>query len=164
MPAYLCRWMNGDVSIVMAADPEDAVIRLDEFGNADHAELYEIEDLMIDFRLEDDGRLRIQQWGDLTIETLMEKAFPHLNTAIRESLDGGEEVREGVSSERIRAVVELERTRLLSDEEEEGPQARTEVGREVQQTMGAPAALIDRLSEQVGKKILEETDLDEPEH
>ena len=157
MPAYLCRWMNGDVSLVMADDRDDAVIRLDEFGNAEEAELYEIEDLMVDLRLEDDGTLAIAQWGDLTREALMGIAFPHLEAAMHDALDDGEDLDAAGQAGRFLAAVEFERTRLrpVEGQGEEGRQARTEIGREVQSSMGAPAVLIDRLVEAVGTKILE---------
>ena len=35
MPVYLCRWPNGEVSIVQARDKTDAIFRLDEFDNAE---------------------------------------------------------------------------------------------------------------------------------
>ena len=57
--------------------------------------------------------------------------------------------------ERIRAAVDHERERLSEGEDEdEKPQARTELGREVQKSLGAPAALIDAITEQVGERIL----------
>ncbi len=39
MPLYLCRWPNGDVSVLMARNKTDAIIQLDEFDNADYAEI-----------------------------------------------------------------------------------------------------------------------------
>jgi hypothetical protein len=149
--------MNGDLSLVMAEDRDDAMIRLDEFGNAEEAELYEIGDLMVDLRLEDDGTLAIAHWGDLTREAIMELAFPHLEAAMHDALDDGEDLDAAGRAGRFRAAVELERTRLRPEEGQstEGPQARTELGREVQRSMGAPAVLIDRLVEAVGEKILE---------
>jgi hypothetical protein len=39
VPVYFCRWPNGDLSIVSAPNREEAVVRLDEFGNADGVEL-----------------------------------------------------------------------------------------------------------------------------
>jgi len=35
MPLYLCRWPNGDLSIVYASDEEDAAMRLEEVGDAE---------------------------------------------------------------------------------------------------------------------------------
>ena len=39
MPMFMCRWRNGDPSFVFAANEDDAMVQLDEWGNADHAEL-----------------------------------------------------------------------------------------------------------------------------
>jgi len=56
MPIFLCRWQNGDVSIVSARNKDDAIVALDEFDNADHAEISELkEQFLADFRLTDDG-------------------------------------------------------------------------------------------------------------
>jgi hypothetical protein len=37
MAMFLCRWPNGDFSIVSAATKSDAVELLDEWGNAEQA-------------------------------------------------------------------------------------------------------------------------------
>jgi hypothetical protein len=34
MPLYLCRWPNGDCSVVWARNREDAIGELDQVGNA----------------------------------------------------------------------------------------------------------------------------------
>ena len=38
-PPYLCRWPNGDFSIVVAATRQDAVAQLDEWAGAEVASL-----------------------------------------------------------------------------------------------------------------------------
>jgi hypothetical protein len=35
MPLYLCRWPNGDCSVVWARNKEDAIVELDQVGNAE---------------------------------------------------------------------------------------------------------------------------------
>jgi hypothetical protein len=35
MPLFLCRWPNGDCSIVLARTREDAIVELDQVGNAE---------------------------------------------------------------------------------------------------------------------------------
>jgi hypothetical protein len=42
MPIFLCRWPNGDVSIVSAPNKDDAIEALDEFDNADHADISQL--------------------------------------------------------------------------------------------------------------------------
>jgi hypothetical protein len=42
---FTCHWPNGDVSFVSARTREDAIVLLDEFDNADLAELRHIRDI-----------------------------------------------------------------------------------------------------------------------
>lgn len=46
MPVYLCRLPNGDVSIVGACNKSDAIVVLDEFDNAEHAEISRLNELL----------------------------------------------------------------------------------------------------------------------
>ena len=55
MAIYLCRWPNGEFSIVNAKTKDDAIELLDEWGNAEQASLTRMTDCMFDFRLSDDG-------------------------------------------------------------------------------------------------------------
>ena len=54
---FMCGWMNGDISFVSARTKEDAIVMLDEWDNAEGAEIRQIRDLMVDFRLNDEGDL-----------------------------------------------------------------------------------------------------------
>ena len=63
MRLFVCRWPNGDFSIVSAQDREDAVIQLDEWGNAEQARLWPMETCMIDFRLNDSGEIELNDPG-----------------------------------------------------------------------------------------------------
>ena len=47
MPVFVCRWRNGDLSIVVAQNKEEATIRLDEFGNADHADIFRVKEFSL---------------------------------------------------------------------------------------------------------------------
>jgi hypothetical protein len=57
MAIYLCRWPNGDCSLVCAKNKIDAIELLDEWGNADEASVTRMADCMFDFKLRDDGHL-----------------------------------------------------------------------------------------------------------
>jgi hypothetical protein len=46
MPNYLCRWPNGDFSIVNARTKGEAIEMLDEWGNAEQAFLSRMADCM----------------------------------------------------------------------------------------------------------------------
>ena len=59
MATYLCRWPNGDFSIVSAKTKADAIELLDEWGNAEQALLSRMPDCMFDFRLRDDGQIEL---------------------------------------------------------------------------------------------------------
>jgi hypothetical protein len=55
--------------------------------------------------------------------------------------------------------------RLLGGKDEDDkPQARSEFGRELQKSLGAPAALMDAISEQVGEKVLKKAKWKGPKH
>ena len=62
MPMFMCRWPNGDLSFVSARTKQDAIVMLDEWDNAELAELRRVPDFMVDFRLNDDGELEFQTW------------------------------------------------------------------------------------------------------
>jgi hypothetical protein len=74
----MCRWPNGDVSFVSARNKEDAVIMLDEWDNAELAELRQIRDFMVDFRLTDDGELDFHAFGERVLDDIWELAYPVL--------------------------------------------------------------------------------------
>ncbi len=42
MPLFLCRWPNGDCSIVLARTKEDAIIELDQVGNAEDCPITQV--------------------------------------------------------------------------------------------------------------------------
>jgi hypothetical protein len=51
MKLYKCAWPNGDVSVVLARDKLDALVRLDEWGDAAMNMVTEIRVFMADFVL-----------------------------------------------------------------------------------------------------------------
>jgi hypothetical protein len=60
---YLCRWPNGDFSIVKADDRKTALLELDEWAGAEPAWLTPMEACMIDFRLSDKGEIELTEFG-----------------------------------------------------------------------------------------------------
>jgi hypothetical protein len=74
----MCRWPNGDLSFVSARSKEDAIIMLDEWGNAELEELKQIQDFMVDFRLTDDNELGFHAFGELVLDDIWERAYPVL--------------------------------------------------------------------------------------
>ena len=78
MKIFICRWQHGDLSIVGARDADEAVLILDEFGDATDAELFETKNLLIDFHLNEDGDLELQQFGEDLDRLIWHKAYPLL--------------------------------------------------------------------------------------
>jgi hypothetical protein len=76
MPNYLCRWPNGDFSIVNARTKAEAIEMLDEWGNAEQAFLSRMADCMLDFRLSDDGEIELLNISESTHDEIMETCYP----------------------------------------------------------------------------------------
>ena len=96
----LCRWPNGTFSVVVARDRDAASIELDEFGNADEAEMYPLDSFLADFCLAsgDDSfeEIDLKQLGNRTWNEIIEKAYPALRQV---ALDGGAAAKEAVEIE-----------------------------------------------------------------
>src|SRR5260370_9658227 len=104
MAIYLCRWPNGEFSIVNAKTKGEAIELLDEWGNAEQAFLTRMTDCMFDFRLGDDGQIEVADIGESTHDSVMETCYPELNkafatansdeTGLRHSAKGSDQVPE----------------------------------------------------------------------
>ena len=154
MAMYLCRWPNGEFSIVNAKTKSDAIELLDEWGNAEQAFLTRMADCMFDFRLDDDGHIELADIGESTRDYIMETSYPELNQAFATA--EWDETGLGHSAkgqEQIRKAVELERTRLW-DSQPPVKEAETGLGREIQKRMGAASVVVNRIVQQVARKRL----------
>jgi hypothetical protein len=160
MPVFLCRWPNGDVSIVSARNKDDAVAALDEFDNADHANISQLKEFLADFRLNDEGRLELNEFGEDTLDGIMKKAFPELDKTF---LSAARHAPSKAYTVAIRQAVELERKRLWK-EKKKVKQAKTEWGQEIQKQLGAAAVVADRAVERGAKEILKNFDSKKPKH
>jgi len=80
MPLYLCRWPNSDVSVVLARNKNEAIIRLDEFENPEGAQITRLTDFLADFQLNDEGRFGV--WNVWRSHRGRDhgKAFPQLGS------------------------------------------------------------------------------------
>jgi hypothetical protein len=74
MAVYLCRWPNGDFSIVSARNKGHAIVMLDEWGNAEQAHISRMTNCMFDFRLSDQGRIDVANIGETRKTTLWKLA------------------------------------------------------------------------------------------
>lgn len=102
MNTYICRWPNGDLSLVAARDRQHAVIRLDEAGDATEAELFETENLLVDFALSDRGHLEFEKFGERLYGEVMEQAYPLILKARLEDEDETEDYTDAARAERER--------------------------------------------------------------
>jgi hypothetical protein len=117
MAMYLCRWPNGEFSIVNAKTKGDAIELLDEWGNAEQAFLMRMTDCMFDFRLDDDGHIELADIGESTRGRLWDSQPP-----AKEAETGlGREIQKRLGAASVvvnRIVQESARKRLKSKEGE----------------------------------------------
>ena len=154
MAIYLCRWPNGDFSIVNARTKAEVIELLDEWGNAEQAFLTRMTDCMFDFRLGDDGQIELADTGESTHDFVMETCYPELNKAVATA--EWDETGLGHSAkglEQIREAVELERTRLWNSQPP-AKEAETGLGREIQKQTGAPSVVVNRIVREAAQKRL----------
>jgi hypothetical protein len=152
---YLCRWPNGEFSLVMAPTRRAALVELDEWAEGHPGQLFPMESCMLDFRLNDDGEIEFNQFGEDTEDFIWEIAYPVLEEVrYREGVlrpDGGY-TREG--EELIRKAIEQERKRLWENQPK-GPEAETEAGKHLQKQLGMAGPVADYYIQQTAKRILE---------
>jgi hypothetical protein len=79
---YLCRWPNGEFSIVKAASKREAIIDFDEWAGAHPSWLVPLETFMVDFRLEDSGQIELNSFGEETGDFIRTHCYPELNAAV----------------------------------------------------------------------------------
>ena len=154
MAIYLCRWPNGEFSIVNAKTKGDAIELLDEWGNAEQAFLTRMTDCMFDFRLDDDGQIELSDIGESTNDCIMDTCYPELNKAFATA--EWDETGLGHSAkgrEQIREAVKLERGRLW-DSQPPAKEAETGLGREIQKRLGAASVVVNRIVQEAARKRL----------
>jgi hypothetical protein len=149
MPVYICRWPNGDFSVVSAANKERAIALLDEIGNAEGSPISVIKDFMIHFELKDSGELELESFGEAAEEKIMEWGYPLLNDAWVAVASGsvGEDERVNV----IRQAVTAERERVVHKAKE----PETELGKRIKGLTDAPAGTVNAIVKNRAKTSLE---------
>jgi len=152
---YLCRWPNGEFSVVMAPTRRDALIELDEWAPGYPSLLFPMDSCMVDFGLNDDGGIELNQLGEDTEDFIWKTASPaldearHSKGAIRPD---GEYTAEG--KELIRKAVVHERTRLRDSQLGDAP-AETEAGKDLQKQLGMAGPVADHYIQERAKRILQ---------
>ena len=152
MAMFLCRWTNGDFSLVDADDEDHAVELLDEFANADSAKIIPMLDCMFDFRLNDRGEIELAQIGSDTENAIREACYPELEEVIEDVDENEDGDCTPERLERIRVAVEHERTRQKVASPEP---ADTEAGKDLQQDMDMARATATRVVPRKGAQIQE---------
>jgi hypothetical protein len=83
MPLFICRWQNGDFSVVQAKSKEHATILLDEVDNADFGELFPVKEFLVNFSLrkevdniEEFVPVELEGFGEDTMDMLAERVYP----------------------------------------------------------------------------------------
>lgn len=170
MPLFACRWPNGDVSFVMAANKEAAVEQLDEIGNAEGLPLVQIPRFMLHLKLTDSLKsippdfgvqhvLELEGWGEETDDFVWHTLYPALDEAmkaIREEQDANDRHTMTVEQEqRLRAAVEAERQRVGDPEE---VMAQTQLGNELKQVTDMPGSMVNKIVSSAAEQRLKNWD------
>jgi hypothetical protein len=111
MPMFLCRWPNGDFSVVTASNETDAVARLHEHAEVEPVELWQMPDCLITFQLDNLGDFELCGFGALTTKFINDNCYPALAQAIREAERDENDGCTPMGLNQIRDAVEHERTR-----------------------------------------------------
>ena len=153
MPLYLCRWPNGDCSVVWATNKGEAIEILDEVDNAEGCHLTALRDFMIHFHLSEAGELELEGFGEATEDALFRVAYPTLDEALMKAPcdAAGNPTPEGVGMIREAVAQERKRVRLKKVREPE-----TELGREIKKMTDVPTKVIDRTIRESGSETLKQ--------
>ena len=141
MPVFMCRWPNGDFSFVSAANKQEAVETLDEIDNAEGCPLSVVEDFVVHFRLEEDGTIELEGFGEVTEEAVW-KEYPILDKTlvqVIEKVKGESLTREDMQV--IGEAVNKERERVKPQEVQ---QPDTLLGQQIKNAKDAPTSIVDR--------------------
>ena len=157
MPLFLCRWPNGDCSVVLARTRNDAIVDLDQVGNAEGCPITQVRTFQMHFVLTDQGELALERFGEGTKEEMFECAYPQLEHALDEAYRAeGYADYESLPPDRRAAIVcavDQERSRIKL-EGVAPTEAQTEIGRDVKGRTDMPTILIDRLVRKHATKTL----------
>jgi hypothetical protein len=149
MPLYLCRWENGDFSIIQAQNKDDALEMLDEIANAEGLPLHPIRDFMVHFRLTDEGTVELEGFGEEFGDHVRERVHPVLGKLGVSPYDSSPE-----DKERIKAAVRKERDWLKA---RKAPEPETELGKQIKAQLDMPAAVVNRQVRRVAREVLRDS-------
>ena len=152
---YLCRWPNGDFSIVKADNKRAAVVALDEWAGAEPAWLVPMDHCMIDFALNDDGELQLAEIGEETADLVWGHCYPELRALLSGSNVKRRKPgkRNPETTQRVRTAVQRERERLWDGQGTSAP-ANTALGQELQKRLRTTGAVADHYVEELANRLL----------
>ncbi len=152
---YLCRWPNGEFSVVKADSRREALIQLDEWAGAEPAWLVPMDQCMIDFRLNDQAEIELSEFGEETTDFIWERCYPALRAVFSsdDAMGSGVGERTESGAEIIKTAVEHERKRLRAAQRN-GILAKTELGRELEKRLGTVGVVADHYVEMAANEIL----------
>ena len=141
MPAYLCRWPNGDVSVVSASTEVEVADVLDEVDNPDEAELIELgHPIAFHFRLGDKSNgeelpLEYEGMNEDLEDSILERAYPIFNEVLHS---------DDVTDARLSTALEHEKNPIYSKQPDlsEDPAAAN-----IQQQLGMPKVLVEHFTQ-----------------
>lgn len=145
MPLFLCRWPNGDCSVVLARTKDDAIIELDQVGNAEDCPMTQVRTFQIHFALTDRGELALEGFGEGTKEDVISWAYPLVENALADAYRGGKSDQRLPRDRRAAIARAVERERRRIDLEAASTDPQTELGRDVKRRTDMPTMLVDRL-------------------
>ena len=148
MPVYVCRWPNGDCSVVQARTKQAAIIKLDEMDNAEGCPFIKLAECQIHFRLTDEGQLELQSFGEETESGIWNFCYPVLDRVLT---DKAPEHWSAAEREAVRQAVRQDRDRVTPADVDE---PETALGRDIKNQMGASTAVVDEIVRQGGEETL----------
>ena len=159
MPLFLCRWLNGDCSVVWAPSREDAIVELDQVANAEACPITHVRTFQVHWVLNEQGKLILEALGEGTEEEIVSSAYPVLDKALSDAYeDGVYDSYETLPPDRRAAIakaVEAERSRIAGDRTQTA-EPLTEIGRDVKKHTDVPTVLVDRIVRQVATEKLKD--------
>lgn len=159
MPLFLCRWLNGDCSVVWAPNKEDAIVELDQVANAEGCPITQLRSFQVHFVLNAQGKLALEALGEGTEEEILSFAYPVLDKALSDAYgDGAYDSHETLPPDRRAAIakaIEAEWSRIAGDRTQTA-EPLTELGRDVKKQTDVPTVLVDRIVRHVATNKLKD--------
>lgn len=151
---YLYRWPNGDFTVLYAESAMDALLALDEFGEAGPTDLAYLDGFLADFELTDKGAIVLNRFGEDTNAEVWEYSYPALAKTLAElDLSCGEDTKGRPAGQlrRIRQAVQQERERGAGDSIDKD-KAQTATGRHIQEVMHMSGPVADYFVKQAARR------------